>query len=306
MNEGNIFRFLSKPCSTKDLLSAIEEGVRQHQLVNSERVLLEQTLRGSIDALIEVLSLANPMLFGRAKRMRVLADMIAAHTGAEDRWLLEVVANLSQIGRITLPDSTASKLARGDALTEIEEAMVEHIPEMARSILGKIPRLDVILEIIDYIDKNFDGTGRPQNKVSGEAIPFEARVLRLAGRVEELQGRGYSVRRILDTLRLEACKYDPRLVKSYEAVADVADDTTGTRGLDMYELRIGMLIMEPVKSRAGVMLVAGGQEVTQSLLGRIQNYHDTVGIELPIWVRPNALPAEETQEKEAATTWSRN
>ena len=36
-----------------------------------------------IDALIEVLSLANPMLFGRAKRMRVLADMIAAHTGAE-------------------------------------------------------------------------------------------------------------------------------------------------------------------------------------------------------------------------------
>jgi HD domain len=252
-----------------------------------------------------VLSLANPTLFGRAKRMRVLADLIAAHTGAEDRWLLEVVANLSQIGRITLPDSTAAKLARGDTLTEIEEAMVEHIPEMARTILGKIPRLDAILEIIDYIDKNYDGTGRPRTKVSGDAIPFEARVLRLAGRVEELQGRGYSVRRILDAIRLEAGNYDPRLVKAYEAVADVADDTTGTRGLDLYELRVGMLIVEPVKSRAGVMLVAGGQEVTQSLLGRIQNYHDTVGIELPIWVRPNALSAEETKDENAGTALSR-
>ena len=160
--------------------------------------------------MIEVLSLANPMLFGRAKRMRVLADMIAAHTGAEDRWLLEVVANLSQIGRITLPDSTASKLARGDALTEIEEAMVEHIPEMARSILGKIPRLDVILEIIDYIDKNFDGTGRPQNKVSGEAIPFEARVLRLACPRLQIQKpqRTVDLERLTQMLRLKSSVVD--------------------------------------------------------------------------------------------------
>ena len=39
---------------------------------------------------------------------------------------------------------------------------------------------------------------------------------------------------------------------------------------------------------------------------QIQNYHDTVGIELPIWVRPNALPAEETLEEETATALSRD
>lgn len=288
VNEGHIFRFLAKPCSTKDLLSAIQDGVRHHELLTSERVLLEQTLRGSIDALIEVLSLASPTLFGRAKRMRTLADMIAAHAGVEDRWLLEVAANLSQIGRITLPDGTATKLAMGEPLSEIEEAMVEQVPEMARAILGRIPRLDAILEIIDYIDKNFDGSGRPRNKTAGESIPFESRVLRLAGRVEELQGRGYSVRRILDTIRLESGHFDPRLVRSYEAISHIADDKTGTRGVAMYELRTGMCIVEPVRSRAGVMLVAGGQEVSESLLGRIQNYHDTVGIEEPIWVRPNA------------------
>lgn len=301
VNEGNIFRFLAKPCSTAELLGAIKDAVRQHELLVAEKVLVEQTLRGSIEALTNVLSLASPTLFGRASRVKQLAEFIAVQAGVEERWLLRVAADLSQIGRITLPDETAAKLAMGEDLSDHELMMVERVPLVTRDILGKIPRLDNILEVLDYLDKNYDGTGVPRDKIAGENIPLLSRILKVAGRVEELQGRGYSPYRILDTLRIEASKYDPQLLKAYEAIAEKADSKTGPRGISMHELRIGMTVVEPVKSKAGVMLVAAGQEVTEGLLGRIQNYHDTIGIVLPLWIRPCAAE-EASQDLEPAIT----
>lgn len=54
VNDGNIFRFLTKPCPTDVLVNALAASTEQYRLVTSERVLLEQTLRGSIEALTEI------------------------------------------------------------------------------------------------------------------------------------------------------------------------------------------------------------------------------------------------------------
>src|SRR5205823_11426086 len=56
VNEGQIFRFLSKPCPADQLLAAVMAAVAQHDLITAERVLLEQTLHGSIKTLTEILS----------------------------------------------------------------------------------------------------------------------------------------------------------------------------------------------------------------------------------------------------------
>lgn len=302
VNEGHIFRFLSKPCSMAELLETIRAGVRQNNLVCAERVLLEQTLRGSIEALGGILALASPTLFGRGSRVKDLAELMCAESGIPVDWQMQVAAHLAQIGRITLPDTIATKLATGERLSEQEAAMIERVPDVTYNIVSHIPRLDEVLQIIQFMHKNYDGTGTPRGKIAGDDIPVASRVLKLASRVEELQGRGYSVRRVLDSLRVETGVYDPRLLKAYEAIAEVAGEQAGPRGLLMHELRIGMVVVEPVRSRAGVMLVAAGQEVTESLLGRIQNYNDTVGIDLPLWVRPAVVEDEAPAELEDQLT----
>lgn len=292
VNEGHIFRFLGKPCSTTVLLDAIRAGVRQHELVTSEKVLLEQTVRGSIDALVGVLALASPTLFGRASRIKHLARLLGEAGGVPDLWQVEMAAQLAQIGRITLPDTTAAKLAGGEPLTDAESEMIERMPAVTRNIVGGLPRLEPVLEIIDHIDLRFDGSGSPRRAPVGEDIPPGARVLKLAGRIEELRARGYSTRRVLDSLRVEEGAYDPALLKAYVERADTAGDEAGPRGITLLELRIGMRTVEPVRARTGVLLVAAGQEVTESLLSRIQNYHATVGLDLPLWVAPPADEAE--------------
>lgn len=302
INQGHIFRFMTKPCSAGDLLAAIEAAVVQYDLQMTEKVLLEQTLKGSITALIEVLSLASPEAFGRATRICNLVTGLADKMEMGNVWQTEMAAMLSQIGTVILPATTVGKVYRGEKLSEQEEAMVARIPEINNDVLGNIPRLDPVLEIFEYLTKNYDGSGLPKNKIAEEEIPVGARLLRVAMRTEELQNLGYAPSRILDDMRAHVGVYDPEILAKVEEVVDMSGNDTSIRGVTLMELRTGMLLKEEVKAANGLLLVASGQEVTVSLLERIQNYNDTVGLRLPLWVEvPEGAGPEDSDDEEPAT-----
>src|ERR1700723_241893 len=48
VNEGQIFRFLTKPCPPDQLRLAIDAGVNHHRMLSAERILLQETLVGCI------------------------------------------------------------------------------------------------------------------------------------------------------------------------------------------------------------------------------------------------------------------
>src|SRR5207253_45911 len=72
VNHGGVFRFLTKPCSPADLLTAVDAAAEQYRLVTGERELLDRTLKGSVQVLGEVLALTAPEEFGRALRVQRL------------------------------------------------------------------------------------------------------------------------------------------------------------------------------------------------------------------------------------------
>ena len=59
VNEGSVFRFLTKPAK-ETLTKAVAAGLAQYRLIVAEKELLERTLSGTIKVLTEVLSLVNP------------------------------------------------------------------------------------------------------------------------------------------------------------------------------------------------------------------------------------------------------
>lgn len=109
VNEGNIFRFLAKPCPAETLALALEAGLAQYRLVTAERELLEKTLHGSLRAMVDILALANPSAFSRAMRLRHYASQMAKNLGVPDAWQIEVAAMLSQVGCVTLPAEVLEK-----------------------------------------------------------------------------------------------------------------------------------------------------------------------------------------------------
>ena len=60
VNQGQVFRLLLKPVGQDELIGALHDSVAYQQLRLAERVLLEETLQGSVRALMDVLALSNP------------------------------------------------------------------------------------------------------------------------------------------------------------------------------------------------------------------------------------------------------
>jgi response regulator RpfG family c-di-GMP phosphodiesterase len=282
VNQGGVFRMLLKPVDTETMSTALRDCVAQHRLLVAERELLEQTLRGSVQALTDVLSLISPAAFGRGTRMRRVASAILDTIEVEDRWAMELAVQMSQLGVVSLPPTVAERLVTGADLSAAEQAMVDRMPEVAEQLISPIPRLGVVAEAIRYSRKGFDGSGTPQDSTSGERIPLGGRLLRLVEDHDALLTEGLSPTVAVATLRSFVGRYDPALL---EALATVAAPAGGVRGVTMAELQIGMTLAAPVTSLSGVLLVSEGQEVSTGLLTRLRNFAELEdGVAEPLMV----------------------
>jgi response regulator RpfG family c-di-GMP phosphodiesterase len=284
VNEGHIFRFLAKPCPLPVLLRAIADAIEQYRLVTAERVLLERTLHGCIETLTDILALVSPTAFGRATRAKQYVAELAEHLRIEQRWQVEVAAMLSQIGCVTLAAETAEKLYYGRPLSDEEQAMVDHLPLVADKLLAYIPRLEEVRRILVYQGKHFDGGGLPPDAVAGEQIPWGARALHIALDFDALQARGLSVGLSLDILRSRAGRYDPALLEVFATLRGEAMRHLEWQEVPLRALRLGMVIAEDIKTRTGVLVIARGQEVTESLCERVRNLPRILGVVEPVRV----------------------
>ncbi len=119
-----------------------------HRLLIAEKVLLQETLIGCIKALVDILAITNPVAFGRSTRVKRLATELAASIGRPGFWQLEAAAMLSQIGYISLPVELVEKLYYGKRLTPEERVLADGAPSVAQKLLGRIPRLEPVMEIL--------------------------------------------------------------------------------------------------------------------------------------------------------------
>jgi response regulator RpfG family c-di-GMP phosphodiesterase len=278
VNNAHLFRFLTKPCAAEDLLRACAAAVGQHRLVIAERVLLEQTLHGSIDALAGTLALANPAAFGRGVRLKELVSGLAEAAAVAKRWEIEVAAMLAHIGAVTLPQPTAEKLYAGEPLTPDEQAMVDRIPEVTRKLLAKIPRLEGVLAILDGYAQDVE----PGDFAAVETLPEGARALRIATDYDELESDGLTPEVALGTMTSRQI-YDPSLLDAFAAVVGVGERAPTVSEIPLAGLDCGMTLADDVRTANGGLLVARGQAVTPQMIERLTNVGED-GIRQPLRV----------------------
>jgi response regulator RpfG family c-di-GMP phosphodiesterase len=267
VNGAQLFRFLTKPCTPEDLLRACTAALVQHRLVTAERVLLEQTLRGSVKALTDVLALANPAAFGRARGVKASVTRLAKAVGMHEPWEVEVAAMLAPIGAVTLPAATAEKLYAGAPLTAHETAMVERVPAVTRRILDHIPRLEGVMQILDNYARSF--ADAPANGI----IPIGARMLRIARDYDALEAQAVQPGIALNTMRSRDGVYDSHLLETFAEIT-VTANAVRVREIELCELRAGMTLADDVRSTTGQLLIARGHESTEGLVERLRNLTD--------------------------------
>jgi response regulator RpfG family c-di-GMP phosphodiesterase len=274
VNEGQIYRFLTKPCPPDVLLEEIGSAVELNRLVAAEKELLGSTLRRTVDALTATLSLAQPLAFARAMRVQRVVTELAEAMQLEEPWEVEVTAMLAHLGAVTLPPTVLAKLDAGRPLDEDEREMAARVPQLSRDLVAAIPRLEVVADSIGWQRARYDGTGSPQGVPAGEELPLAARMLRLAADFEAGRSQRPSVHATLSALRADAGAYDPRLLEALVGCHEDADTEAPPRDVDVLDLEEGMIVFDDILTTDGVLLIGRGTVVSDSLIQRLENYAD--------------------------------
>ena len=270
VNEGQIFRFLTKPCAPDDLRAAVEAGVVQHRLVTAEKVLMQETLIGCINALIDVLAMTNPVAFGRTNRVKRMVIDLAAALGLTEFWQLEAAAMLSQIGYISLPAELVEKLYYGKRLTADERALADGAPRVAQALLGRIPRIEAVMEILTLSQDKNAGDGGDGLLKNG------ADLLRLILAYDGLIVAGHSVNAALQSLRSRVEVYGASLLDSFAAMIGAHAEDQDVFELTVAAVKPGMVMMDDLRTTVGTLLVPKGFEVTNAFLERKRNFDSAI------------------------------
>ncbi len=270
VNEGQIFRFLTKPCPPKTLLSSIEAAVHQHRLITAERELLEQTLHGCIKTLTDILGLTNPAAFGRATRIKHLVGELCTSLHVRDTWQVEVAAMFSQLAHVTLSTDTAEKLYFGRALSPDEQRQVEHLPQVTGQLLANIPRLDEVKAMLGLAVRAAKPT-TPDSKAEQDGAQLGAQVLRAAIDYDLLEAQAGSPVRALEIMRSRGDNYLASVLAALSVLRGGGGRGENVRELPPAELNVGMVLAEDVFLPSGVLLAARGHEITPRFMERIRN-----------------------------------
>jgi putative nucleotidyltransferase with HDIG domain len=200
----------------RNLESMVKERTKQLSDANED---LRRLFTGSIKALAQALEAKDEYTQGHSARVAEESVAIARYLSLSDEevqrmWL---AGYLHDIGKIGIKETVLNKPGR---LDEEEWNLIQQHPVVAGKILGPIPELSDIIDIIVHHHEHYDGSGYPDG-LEGGSIPLGARILTVADAFDALTSR----RPYRDALGLEesyrilgeaaGTQFDPVIMRAF-------------------------------------------------------------------------------------------
>jgi response regulator RpfG family c-di-GMP phosphodiesterase len=277
VNDGRVFRFLTKPCPPPTLVPALEAGLEYFRVKRAERELLENTLGGACKVLTEILALTDPATYEHSQKVREYVGDFIRSTNMAVSWEMELAAMLAQIGRVMIPPAVLEKVRNGLSLTGPERDIVNQVPEFGARMLERIPRLETVADIVRHQAKHFDGTGFPANELIGAEIPIGARILKVLSDLVDCETRSLSRPVAFQQMRERVGWYDLEVLAAVSRWCDVAFGATPANGtgpiaVEVANLRTGNVLAQDLRTADGILIVAAKTKLTPLLLAKLINF----------------------------------
>ncbi len=282
VNEGQIFRFLSKPCAPDVLTAALRAGLEHHRAQKLELDLLERTLNGAIHVLTDIIAAMDPAAFERASELRSVVGRAGPALKLDAVWRVELAAMVLDLGVVTLPADVARRYLRAEMLSPQERAVAASIPQISARLLGHIPRLEEVSRILETL--------------AAPAAPsdsLEVKLLRAGNEYVHARAGNAGPSAALTALRLARPAHDERVLEAVAEAVVRPDDLASSAAileLLLAELRPSMVLAAPIEVADGRPLLAAGTRINSVTMERLRNHALLNGIREPIRVydpRPN-------------------
>lgn len=343
INDGGIYRYISKPWNDDELLAAIRQGLelvglqREHrrlealtlrqndelrewnttlearvrerteelQIANQEISLgmekLRKTFFSSVQIFSQLIEMRAPALAGHSRRVADVARRIAQKMGFSSDLSQEIFlsALLHDIGKIGYPDDLFEKQI--GRMSSDELGLVRKHPLNGAAALMSMPDMRGVADIIRAHHERWDGKGFP-DALRGEGIPPGARILALANDYDAAQIGLISARHMtVDEAKSyviegRGFRYDPTVVDAFAELSGRAPkkETVGQR-LSGSDLETGMVLTHDLYSPDGMLLLATGYTLDETIVHQIREFEESYGKRLVVCVRSPNVTEEHTQ-----------
>jgi len=283
--------YITKPFQTDEVEARVKTHVTLYQQQRVERELLENTLNGSFKLLTEILFATDPQSFARTRRLRELTKIVVEKLSLGNLWEYELSAMLSAIGFVTIPPAVINRAQQGLGLSPFENTLFESVPLMGSRLLANIPRLEAVSLNILYQNKNFDGSGFPDDDICGENIPKVSRIMKILGDFIKMEERKIPASSIFASMCRTTDLYDTSLVEMIAPCLGVRDLAKSQGPFYKYmvvtidQLMENDILSTNILTSNGVLFINEGTIVTSFLLLKLQNYAELMDVSTSIKVR---------------------
>ena len=168
----------------RNLESMVKERTKQLSDANDD---LRRLFTGSMKALAQALEAKDEYTQGHSARVAEESVNIARRLSLSDSEIQRIwlAGYLHDIGKIGIKEEVLNKPGK---LNEEEWNLIKQHPVVAGKILGPIPELSDIIDIIVHHHERYDGSGYPDG-LEGSSIPLGARILSVADAYDALTSR---------------------------------------------------------------------------------------------------------------------
>jgi len=271
INRGSIFRFMAKPTSPENLIMAIDAGIQQYKLITAEKELIEKTLKGVINILVDMLSLSNPIAFSQAMRLKKYTLQITEAMKLQQAWQYELAAVLSSVGFINVPENAIERYFAGAELSKDEAEMIDAVAQTSGMLLANIPRFSTVASMITQRDMPYDKPLDYATQDPGEMVRIGAKLLKVVTDFDLLLCRNHDPEDAINLMGKSKAGYDGTLLDML-TIIDLPSQKRKVRFVKFDELHKGMIIDEDVFNNQGILVIPKGYEVSDGTVERLKNF----------------------------------
>jgi len=245
INEGEVYRFITKPWNNVELLSTVKQGIEYYDLkmelgrlnkrIQSQNIELKEwnfkleqkvadqtkhirdLFLDAIKSLVFALEAKDKYTEGHARRATEYAAYICKKMSLSKEYTEDIILGslLHDIGKIGITESILNKKKK---LTKAEYDHIQTHVLIGERILTPIIKNETVLKIVRHHHENIDGSGYPDG-LKGTAIPLEARIVAVADTYDALlSGRPYrkatdNVNAIKELRKFSGTQFDPEIIE---------------------------------------------------------------------------------------------
>jgi ActR/RegA family two-component response regulator len=194
MNVGRVFRFLSKPCNVAEISQAIQEAIVEFDLRASEKAIMLNTMRGSINLLTELAAACSESIVS-ASEIADVYELILSEFSIPIRSEDRMACKLLLVGVASLPESIKSKLIGTPVNSEAFQGAFSKLCQASSQMVSHLPKFQTLTLMLEQTSTACNLADK------SDPVQQRATALRIAFYWCVTSNRRGSLQVILDTLR---------------------------------------------------------------------------------------------------------